>query len=96
MIQEAVTNIVKHSNAAHTWISLVARDGSLIGEIRDDGVGFDVTETELGSAGGWAVGLLGMSERVNLLGGKLEIVSSPGAGTAVRFTIPISQESVNG
>ena len=87
--QEAITNVIKHSGASHVSISLAYDDDRVSGTIKDDGVGFDVPAARPGADGGWAVGLLGMAERANLLGGSLQIDSSPGKGTTVNFEIPL-------
>ena len=88
VFQEAVNNVTKHAQASRVEIALSNDNEVLLGSIVDDGVGFDSSEIEPGHDGGWAVGLLGMSERISLLGGALEIESSPGDGTRIRFTIP--------
>ena len=82
-MQEALTNIAKHAGAAHVWISVVRHDGSVEVSIRDDGSGFDPESAD----GGF--GLTGMSERVSLAGGELEIFSAPGSGTSVRAVLPV-------
>ena len=70
LVQEALTNVVKHSRAAHVSISLVRKASSVSAVIEDDGVGF----AELSGDG---LGLIGMRERVGLLDGRLEIESRP-------------------
>jgi signal transduction histidine kinase len=87
--QEAITNVIKHANAKRVHISLDYNNGSLNGTIQDDGSGFELSTTQPGADGGWAVGILGMTERVNLLGGSLTIESNPDSGTAVKFEIPL-------
>jgi len=82
--QEALTNVVKHAQARHVSIVLTRREGSVAAVIEDDGRG-------LGSAddsGG--LGLLGMRERIALVGGRLEVESSPGSGTTLSIEVPIS------
>ena len=78
IVQEALTNVVKHAQARNVTILLVRREGSVTAVIEDDGRGFD--PDELSSDG---LGLLGMRERVALLDGRLTIESSPGAGTTL-------------
>ncbi len=92
VVQEALNNVVKHASAGHTTVRLSGDGGQITGEITDDGDGFDLAGVEPSADGGWAVGLLGMNERVTLLGGTLEIETAPGTGTSVRFAIPLSQE----
>lgn len=89
VVQEACNNIVKHANAMHVNVRLELVDDQLSGTITDDGDGFDISGVELGASGGWAVGLMGMRERVALLGGDLRIDSGIGNGTSVHFLVPI-------
>lgn len=93
VVQEALNNVVKHAGASHATVRLAGDGDQITGEIVDDGEGFDLSDVEPGADGGWAVGLLGMNERVTLLGGSLEIETAPGEGTSVRFVIPLSQLS---
>jgi PAS domain S-box-containing protein len=88
--QEALTNVVRHSRARHVWIELHRRAGRLELLIRDDGVGFDVgTVLERAAARG-SVGLLGMKERVQILGGDLHVESAPGRGTSIHVSVPVT------
>jgi signal transduction histidine kinase len=78
VVQESLTNIVKHANARSVSISLARRDSAVAAVIEDDGGGFDPRVVREGG-----VGLLGMRERLALLDGRLEIESRPGAGTTL-------------
>lgn len=89
VFQEAITNVVKHAGAKKVRISLAYDEHRLNGTIEDDGGGFEPSSARPGADGGWAVGLLGMTERVNLLGGSLKIDSTPRKGTTVKFEIPL-------
>jgi signal transduction histidine kinase len=82
LVQEALTNVVKHAGAKHVTVTVGAEDGKVEIEVTDDGVGFDPGE-------GPGRGLLGMRERVQTLGGTLEVDSRPGAGTKVAATLPL-------
>ena len=84
VVQESLTNIVKHANARGVSISLARRDSAVAAVIEDDGAGFD---PRLVREGG--VGLLGMRERLALLDGRLEIESRPGAGTTLVAEVPL-------
>jgi signal transduction histidine kinase len=84
IVQEALTNIVKHAQAQNVSILLVRRSGSVTLVIEDDGTGFD---PELLSREG--LGLVGMRERVGLLDGRLRIESSPAGGTTLAVDIPL-------
>jgi signal transduction histidine kinase len=89
--QEALTNVVRHARAQHVWIELNQHEGSSELVVRDDGVGFDVTRTIAHAASGGNLGLLGMRERVEILGGSLEIDSQSGQGTRIRISLPLSE-----
>ncbi len=82
VLQEAVTNAIRHGHPTRLELRLVCQGERLLGELRDDGRGFDPATTPPG------VGLVGMRERVEQLGGELSIESRPGAGTRVRFSLP--------
>jgi signal transduction histidine kinase len=89
LVQEALTNIVRHAQARQVEIELAVREGSLVLTVRDDGKGFDPRAALRRAARGHSVGLLGMKERVSLAGGELEIDSAPGRGTLIRARFPI-------
>ena len=84
--QEALTNVIKHSQAARVKIELDFEPHQAVLQVADNGVGF-VPENAVGPVDGH-FGLLGMSERAKRLGGHLELVSAPGKGTTVRAAIP--------
>ena len=86
LVQEALTNAVKHAGAEHAWVEITGDDTELAVAVRDDGSGF---ETDSPSAG---FGLIGMRERVELVGGRLAIESTPG-GTRVSATLPLRRQS---
>jgi signal transduction histidine kinase len=90
VIQEAVTNIVRHARATEAWIRLRVTDSTLLVQIEDNGIGFDPTEADQVRPSGQGLGLRGMEERVNLLGGTLRIDSQPGQGTRITAQIPLS------
>ena len=80
VVSEALTNAVKHARASSATVTAAQRNGTLVVSVRDDGVG------GAGSSGG--SGLVGMSDRVAALGGRLRIESEPGAGTLVTAELP--------
>jgi signal transduction histidine kinase len=86
IVQEALTNIVRHAQAHSASILIERRGNMLRAIIEDDGIGFD-PQTRFGEH---HLGLLGMRERAELLGGKLVIESAPGAGTSLLIEIPLS------
>jgi signal transduction histidine kinase len=84
IIQEALTNIVKHADAHSISIIVVDTEGAVRTVIEDDGAGFDPTSVRDG-----ALGLVGMRERISLLNGRFEIESAPGAGTTLIVELPL-------
>jgi signal transduction histidine kinase len=84
IVQEALTNTVKHARARRVSILLTRRDGSAAAVIEDDGEGFDA-----GAAREDGLGLLGMRERVALLDGRLTVESSPESGTTIVAEVPL-------
>ncbi|MCX7793352.1 MAG: HAMP domain-containing protein [Thermodesulfovibrionales bacterium] len=92
IVQEAITNIARHSNAKNAFINMQLTDKNLLIEIEDDGDGFDIYSifNEISSTDrtGRGLGLLGMKERASLIGGKLKICSSRDAGTRIIISIP--------
>ncbi|QEG27869.1 Oxygen sensor histidine kinase NreB [Gemmata obscuriglobus] len=86
VVQEALTNVAKHANATTAGVAVARPDGFVSVVIEDDGAGFDPLAPPKGR-----LGLLGMRERVELLGGSIDIESSPGAGTTVTVQIPVAQ-----
>lgn len=89
--QEALMNVIKHAHASHAQIGLIFEPQRVILEITDDGIGFDTAQVfDLGDDSGRGLGLLGMRERAELLGGHREVESRIGQGTRVRVEIPLS------
>ncbi len=86
IVQESLTNIMRHAGAAKAWIRLAVREGRLVIEVEDDGRGFDVT----GFAWGMSTGLSSMRERAMLMHGTFTIDSSPGRGTRVIAELPFT------
>jgi two-component system sensor histidine kinase UhpB len=88
--QEAVTNIARHAEAHHARLSLSLEQSNLVLCIEDDGKGFDVAASERETNGNHHWGLFGLRERVELLGGTLQLKSEPGRGTSLRVEIPVN------
>ncbi len=80
VVAEALTNVGRHSRAAHAAVSVVRDDNVLLVEIRDDGVG--------GAAASDGSGLSGLRDRVGALGGSLVVDSPPGGPTAITAVLP--------
>jgi PAS domain S-box-containing protein len=88
--QEALTNVFKHSGADRVSFILERRGDHVLVVVEDNGKGFDVEAPTETPAVGRKLGLLGMRERAALLGGTLNVESSPGAGTSVFVRIPVN------
>jgi two-component system sensor histidine kinase UhpB len=89
IVQEALTNVLRHAAAANLWVDIAETAGVIDLDIRDDGRGFDIDAAKTRSAQGRSLGLLSMEERITLMGGSFEIVSSPGNGTRIHAVIPV-------
>ena len=87
ILQETITNVSRHAQASAVQIKLIDNDDSIILEVKDNGRG--ITEEETKKTGSF--GILGMRERVLLLGGTLTMTGIPGKGTTVRVEIPLSE-----
>jgi two-component system, NarL family, sensor kinase len=87
--QECLQNVVKHARASKARLTFAVDGNTARLEIVDDGVGFDTFEHPLGGDEMGGYGLLSMAERAEIVGGRLNIRSRPGAGTAVTATIPL-------
>lgn len=88
IVQEAVTNALKHAKAQNLWVRLAQRGPTLVVEVEDDGVGFDMDKVVQGYASRESFGLLNMRERAEVVGGALTMVSAPGQGTTVMLRVP--------
>ena len=88
VVQEALTNVTKHAQATRVSITL-ARSGRLLRcAIRDDGVGFDAARV-LARRGSRGLGLIGIQERLHGVGGRLDIIATPGSGTQLIMSVPV-------
>ena len=85
LVQEALTNVAKHARASRVEVRVRDAGGQIALTVRDDGAGFDARQTTSG------FGLIGMRERLALVGGTLEIRSDPGGGTVLRASIPVRE-----
>jgi signal transduction histidine kinase len=85
LVQEALTNVVKHAAASHVTVTAKESEGEIQIVVSDDGSGFDPTATTGGR------GLTGMRERIELLGGEIEVSSEPGRGTEIVARVPLQE-----
>lgn len=87
IVQEALTNVTRHANASEVTVEIVEREDGIRLEVSDNGHGFDVANRTK------RFGLLGMRERIKILGGKLDIVSHPERGTRIIGWLPHRKET---
>jgi signal transduction histidine kinase len=87
VVQEALTNCVRHGHATNIRVSIYGREDFVEATIQDDGVGFDANDPVRRG-----LGLLGMEERAHELGGKITVVSNPGKGTLLTVELPVQRE----
>jgi two-component system, NarL family, sensor kinase len=95
--QEGLTNVERHAGAQHVWLELTVTPSSLRLLIEDDGRGFDPDaipkdQYDQSQFGLGHYGLIGINERVRLLAGRLDLMSSPDAGTRLEVTLPLEDQ----
>ncbi len=88
IVQEAIANALRHSSAREIEVRLERCDGVIVATVADDGVGFDVDAVLGDHDGEQGLGLFGMRERAEYVGGRVEIESERGEGTTVRAAVP--------
>jgi PAS domain S-box-containing protein len=98
IVQEALTNVARHAGARQVSLIIKRRDGQVVTIVEDDGCGFDVDKVLRSPGVSSRLGLLGIRERVASLGGWLQLESTPGEGTTLYASIPLSldQEAPHG
>ena len=87
--QEAINNVLRHAEARNLWLRLFTAGGRLALSVRDDGHGFDLQDIRSRTGADASLGLVGMEERIALVGGSLELRSDPDKGTVVVATFPV-------
>ena len=88
IVQEAVTNAATHAGVSEAAVTLRSTDGAIIAEIRDEGCGFELPDSRAATDDDH-IGLTGMRERAESVGGSLLVQTSPGQGTTVRAAVPM-------
>jgi two-component system sensor histidine kinase UhpB len=88
IVQEAITNAVKHARAHRLVVQLSREPGRIVGLVQDDGVGFHPVHVIAKDDKDRGLGLFGMQERAALVGGSVQVESAPGRGTTIRVTVP--------
>lgn len=91
--QEALTNVARHAQASQVGVKITKLGGMIRLEISDNGKSFQVEKT-LGAKTNKRLGLIGMRERIEMVGGKFAIESQPGRGTTVRAEVPFNPKKI--
>jgi two-component system sensor histidine kinase DegS len=89
VMQEALQNVHKHAHASAVGMAWSRANDTWVLHVTDDGMGFDLVKAARHKK---SVGLLSMRERAELIGGSLQIQSTPGKGTAVTLQLPIEKK----
>lgn len=89
VLQEALSNVARHSGARHAWVRLHAKDGMIMLDVEDHGKGLN------GAGSGRGLGIVGMRERAELLGGTIEFLHPPEGGTLVRLKVPVDVQDAH-
>ncbi|KAA3656448.1 MAG: HAMP domain-containing protein [Chloroflexi bacterium] len=89
--QECLTNVLRHAQASHVTVELLPLPYAICLRVEDDGIGFDPNDLGNGKKRP-RLGLIGLQERAEMLGGSLVVQSAPGAGTSVQVRIPLEME----
>jgi len=92
VVQEALNNIRKHAHAGKVTLRLQFQEGKLLVEVGDNGKGFDLSQTLDSAISVGRVGLLGMKQRAEMLGGDIKIKTGKGTGTAITLSLPIQHQ----
>jgi signal transduction histidine kinase len=95
IIQEALTNVVKHAEASQVKVQLQLSDSTAIVQVEDNGKGFDVEATLSGEGMRRNLGIHGMAERATLLGGTFTVTSQPEKGTRLRVEVPLREGDIS-
>jgi two-component system, chemotaxis family, CheB/CheR fusion protein len=90
VVQEGLTNVLKHAQASKVSLILESRGGGLSAILEDDGMGFNPIQDGARRETSGRLGLLGMQERLRLLGGTLQVDSTPGSGTTLFARVPFA------
>ena len=91
IVQESITNAVRHARASRVRVRIAESAGRLDFEVEDDGAGFDPEQARVKSSEGRSSGLTGARERAELLGGTLDVRATPGRGTVVHASLPLAE-----
>jgi signal transduction histidine kinase len=91
LAQEALTNVARHAHASYVKVTVQKLARAITMEVADNGKGFEVDRVLI-AKGNNRLGVLGMRERVQMVGGQFKLVSTPGTGTTIRAEIPVGKD----
>ena len=89
--QEALTNVARHAGASHAAVKIQKVGGAVCMEIKDNGKGFQPERVVIHASKKKRLGLLGMRERLEMVGGKFAMKSAPGKGTTIHAQVPLME-----
>ena len=90
IVQEAITNIIRHAHATAVNVRFARQEGFVTLQVSDNGQGFDPQTLQPSDAHGKGLGLRGMQERASILGGEFQMQTAPGKGTVITIHVPVS------
>lgn len=93
VIQESMNNIAKHAQASETILELSNDRKGIILTLSDNGIGFNIQQINQDNLGIGGLGIMGIKERMKLVGGKLSLISNPGEGTTIIVKVPLQTEN---
>ncbi|GAG81721.1 unnamed protein product, partial [marine sediment metagenome] len=93
VIRELLSNVIKHADASMLEVNIQKVDETILVSIEDDGAGFELSKAGLPVKESGGFGLFHVRERVEYLGGRIEIESRPGEGTHIRISVPVQQST---
>ncbi len=88
IFQQALTNVLRHAQASFVWIRLSLDEKEILLEVKDDGKGFSVPDRWIQFVREGHLGMAGIAERAEAIGGKMAVESNPGEGTCVQVRVP--------
>jgi PAS domain S-box-containing protein len=95
VVQEAINNVARHAAARNVRIEFEFEDQAVKVEVEDDGIGFDIGSSQtISPENGRGLGLMGMQERIELLGGEISVETNPGFGTLLVIQVPLVEGSL--
>jgi signal transduction histidine kinase len=97
IVQEGMSNVIRHSHASNMQVRLIQQDNRLILQLSDDGCGFDADMLWITDDSGKGLGLRGIQERAGILGGTFDLQTAPEHGTIITIAVPLlRQENAHG